>query len=203
MKLLSSMFAIMAVAITFFASCSDSDSSRSLTKEEIHSCYLSIAGAHTGELLFLKNSGETSSTTQKVDTLDITWTVTTDSTMTIHRFPVSALTENITVDEIKTAMELQMAQSLECKIGFVGTSPVTFLINPTTLTYNVTYGGAEHKLQFVFYVDNYYSWGSYTTASKAMQMQIVLASVYEDNVLKRDYLSAQGVVYVIQTKSSK
>lgn len=203
MKLLSSMFAIMAVTMTFFTSCNDTDSSSSLTPEDIYSCYLSIAGQHQGELLFLKNTGTSASTTQKTDTVDVSWTVTTDSTMTIHNFPIVALTENITVDEIKTAMALQAPKSLDCKIGFIGVNPVTFLINPGTLTYNVNYGGKDHKLQFVFYVNNYYSWGSYTSATKAMGMQIVLAGVYEDSTLKSDYLTAQGVVFVIQTKSSK
>ena len=91
-----------------------------------------------------------------------------------------AVANGITYAPLREALSEQPDQTLNCYIGFVSASPIEFLINPWTLTYNVTYDGEEHKVQVLFYVYSAYSFGSYDATSQELTMKIVEGALYVD-----------------------
>lgn len=138
-------FIMMALMMV---SCNESNSYRELTKQEIQSAFLTVRGYHTGKMVYLKNIGNYQT---KTDTVDISWTIDTDSTLTIHNFAVEPFAEFITDNELKEALLQQPYQDVKCKIHFVGLSPVLFYVGVDAPAYNITYGGQSHKVQLAFY----------------------------------------------------
>ena len=99
-------FIMMALMMV---SCNESNSYRELTKQEIQSAFLTVRGYHTGKMVYLKNIGNYQT---KTDTLDISWTIDTDSTLTIHNFAVEPFAEFITDNELKEALLQQPAREV-------------------------------------------------------------------------------------------
>ena len=168
---------IMA-AVSFTSCNSDSDSSyQSLTPAEVQQCFLATQGYHNGKMFPTYYSNPT----QKNDTVQVSWAITTDSTMTIYNFPSKAVAEAISGnDELKNAIANHPSQAITCAIGYVYATPIQFLIGPKNVTYNVEYGGSSHKVELLFYWNNY-SFGQYVASSKyPMQMQIFAAQMKVD-----------------------
>ena len=154
-------------------------------------------------MIFLKNTGSTGTgSTAVTDTVAVSWSIDTDSTMTVHNFPARALTEFISTSHsaLKAAVAEQPNQDLECVIGIVQPTPVGFMINPKTLTYNVYYDGMMHKVQFAFWLNSYSSVGIYSTAQKSMEMQMLLGGIYVDDQLLSDGLTEQAVQLLFQSQ---
>ncbi len=187
---------LAAMSIT---SCSDDDnnSSRSLTKEEKAQCLLAVKGNYSGNMIYAaKNEKDVKDVT---DTLAVKWSITNDSIMTIANFPARLLAENVTDADLKKALAAADDQTITCRIGFIKTSPVQFLINPQSPSYNLNYGGKDHKVQIAFYVNSYSSFGSYNLTKKVLQMQIVEAAVFLDG--KQTAYLKTGVPFVfVSTK---
>lgn len=168
------------IAALSFTSCSndDSNNSRSLSKEEIAQCLKAVKGDYTGHLIYAaKNENNPKDVT---DTLDVEWSITNDSTLTVASFPVKLLAENVTDEELKKALTEADDQPLVCRIGFINTSPIQFLINPKTPAYDLNYGGSDHKVQVPFYINSYNSFGSFNATKNELQMQIIEAGVHVD-----------------------
>lgn len=162
-----------------FASCSnDDDSSRSLTKEEIAQCLKAVKGNYSGHLIYAaKNENNPKDVT---DTVAVEWSITNDSTLTIASFPTKLLAENVTDEELKKALAEADDQPLACRIGFINTTPIQFIVNPKTPAYDLNYGGKDHKVQVPFYINSYNSYGSFNATKNVLQMQIVEAGVHVD-----------------------
>jgi hypothetical protein len=73
-------------------------------------------------------------------------------------------------------------------------SPITFLLNPVSPSYQLTYGGATHKVQVAFYINNYSSYGFYDTSKKMMEFQLVEGAIFVDGQ-QTSYLG-NGVSFV-------
>ncbi len=162
------------------------DNSSSITPEQKQQCYLSVAGPHSGKLVYY--SGKTDAGAYKTDSVQSTWNITSDSTMVINNISSKAIASVIDTTtaehkEIREAIAAQPSKSMSCYIGFVNTNPIQWLINPIGLTYNVTYGGAAHQIKIVFYTNNSYSFGQYSSSTKVMQLQILVYGSYIDGVL--------------------
>ena len=170
---------IMA-AVSFTSCNSDSDSSyQSLTPAEVQQCFLATQGYHNGKMIY--PSVNKANINDKNDTVQVSWAITTDSTMTIYNFPSKAVAEAISGnDELKNAIANHPSQAITCAIGYVYVTPIQFLIGPKNVTYNVEYGGSSHKVELLFYWNNY-SFGQYVASAKyPMQMQIFAAQMKVD-----------------------
>lgn len=170
---------IMA-ALSFTSCNSDSDNSyKGLTEAEIQQCFLATRGLYNGKVVFLAENK--ANVNDKMDTLNVNWEITTDSTMTISNFPVKALAEKITHNnELKEAVSKLSPRTLNCVIQYVSVTPLQFLIGPANLDYELEYGGKTHKVQFRFYW-NEFSFGRYVSSSDhPMELRIWAAALYID-----------------------
>ena len=167
----------IAGALTVVSCLSDNDDSSNqssgLTASEKALCFTAVKGDYTGKLYFYDSS-------RARDSVDISWSIPSDSMMTVPLFPSKALAECISNSALKEALEAAPDQPLDCRIGFVNMSPVEFLVNPYTLTYNLNYSGADHKVQVLFYGNTTYSYGTYDSTSHELGVQIIIGALYID-----------------------
>ena len=198
MKTMKLAFAALCCMTTLsFTACSDDDSSHALTQEEKAQCLMAVKGNYTGHLIYAaKNDKNVKDVT---DTVDVKWSIVSDSIMTIEKFPTKLLAENVTDTTLKAALKTAEDQTITCSIDFVKTSPVHFLVNPKTPAYILNYGGKDHKVQVAFFVNNYSSFGSYDLTKKVMSMQIIEGAIFLDGN-QTAYLK-EGVPFVfVSTK---
>ena len=186
---------LTALCIT---SCLGSDddannSSKGLSKAEIAQCYLTVGGNYSGDLLYFSKSDD--GLYEEVDTLNGAWYIPTDSTLFITDFPSEVLAENVIYSELKDALADAPDQIVKCRIRFVETSPVQFLVNPYTLEYTLHYGGGDHKVQVVFYNENIYSFGILNAESRELMLKIIPAYLYVDGK-QTNYLTQSQIIFV-------
>lgn len=179
-------------------SCLGSDddannSSKGLSKAEIAQCYLTVGGNYSGDLLYFSKSED--GLYEEVDTLNGAWYIPTDSTLFITDFPSEVLAENVIYSELKDALADAPDQIVKCRIRFVETSPVQFLVNPYTLEYMLHYGGGDHKVQVVFYNENIYSFGILNAESRELMLKIIPAYLYVDG-MQTNYLTQSQIIFV-------
>jgi hypothetical protein len=176
---LSLLFGLAAAAsLTSCLDGEDNDSNNTLTKVDRAVCFGYVRGHHIGKVIYPAQNPANYSDTS--DTLATSWTIDTDSTLTIDRFPSAALAHNITDATLREALAAAPDQSLKCHIGFITKSPVQFLINPQTPSYTLDYGEKTHKVQVAFYINNYSSFGVYDIEKNKLALQIVAAALYVD-----------------------
>lgn len=168
-------------AMTLTSCLNDDDDNNKLTPAEIQQAYLAVAGNHKGKVVIQAINPQNPA--DKLDTLAASWNVTTDSTMTVHNVPISKLAPYINDDNLKAAIAQLPDTTVQCLIGFTQLSPVTFLVNPNTLTYEkLNYNGGTHKVQIGFYTNNYNSYGTYNASSHMMGVQMIIGGIYIDGV---------------------
>lgn len=180
LKFLSVLFCCLA-AMSFTSCDNGNDDVQPLTKEQIAQCFTAVKGTYTGKVIY--SSINPNNPNDVTDTLNIQWAVNTDSTLVISKLPAKILAQNINNTDLKTALSAAADQDFTCYTGFTKTSPVTFLLNPVTASYSLTYGGATHKVQVAFYINSYYSYGVYgstVNSQNMMQMQIMEGAIYVD-----------------------
>ncbi len=180
-------FAICCIILgsTLTSCLNNNDDNTGLTPEQQKSAYLQVKGDYKGQLIYSKLLSDSKYAN---DTLDISWSLDTDSTMQIKKFPSSVLAQNITNASLKAAMEVCDSVDIMCYTGYYNISPVAFIVNPTAVTYNLTYDGLSHKVQVVFYVNNSYSFGVYQPTANTMQIQLVEAGIYVDGTYQTGML---------------
>ena len=170
---------LAAVSLTSCLKDSDGNSNSGLTPAEKEYCATIVKGNYTGSLIYAaKNIQNINDVT---DTLDISWSVNTDSTLTIHRFPSRLLAENISDEALKNAIAEAPDQDINCRIGFITKNPIQWLINPAAPCFNIQFDGAEHKFYVGFYVNSTNSFGRYTSNDKMVEMQIIEGAIFMDN----------------------
>lgn len=186
---------VLLLSVALFTSCLKDDddnnnTNQGLTKEQIHNCYLQMAGEHSGKMLYLKkeNSGA-----READSVDITWTVVSDSVITIHDVPAEALASTAESEPIKTAI-IETMGKVDMKVYYLPykTSPITFTDYPNPLQANIFYNNATHTVTFGFVI-NTYSWGSFE--NNKMRMQLVLDGIYLDTSTY-SYLTTQAPLVI-------
>ena len=202
-KLYSVLFASIAMMVLGMTSCNDSNYSRTLSPQEIQTAYLTVRGYHTGKMYFLKEAanGDQNSESQKAETdsVDISWTIDTDSTMTIHDFPTTAFAEFVADDEMKEALLQQPVQDIKCQTYYYNLSPICFYVGVTAPTYNITYGGKEHKVQLAFYTGtNFY--GAFDNATKYMEISLMSCGLYVDCELQASATKTTNIPFLLVKK---
>ncbi|SHK57034.1 protein of unknown function [Xylanibacter ruminicola] len=179
LKFLTAVCCTAAMVLTTSCLNDSNDSSSEMTKEQVAYCLAKVKGNYTGNLIYLaKNIKDVKDNT---DTLKINWSITNDSTMTIKNFPTRLLASNISDEKLKAALAEQPDQDIECRIGFINTSPVQYLINPKSPSYTVNHDGKDHKIQVAFYVNSTNSFGTYNETKKELYMQIIEGAIFMDD----------------------
>ena len=186
---------LTALSVTSCLGSNDdaNNSSKGLSKADIAQCYLTVGGNYSGDLLYFSKSED--GLYEEVDTLNGAWYIPTDSTLFITDFPSEVLAENVIYSELKDALADAPDQIVKCRIRFVETSPVQFLVNPYTLEYMLHYGGGDHKVQVVFYNENIYSFGILNAESRELMLKIIPAYLYVDGK-QTNYLTQSQIIFV-------
>lgn len=195
--------ACLTLSATSLTSClgSGDDNQTKLTRREVQLAFAKVKGKHTGKLIYPQR--EVKSAADRTDTLDISWTLTTDSTMVIHNFPVKALAENVTNADLRKLLLTAPNQDLKCNIGLYSVSPVAFVIQPTRLTYQLDDHGKSKKYEVGFYYNIPGSMGVYTVkeGQANMIMQIFEAAIREEGKEKEFF--RQGIPLILSEKKKK
>lgn len=204
-KLTWLLAACLTLGATSLTSClgSNEDNQVQLTKEEVQLAFAKVKGKHTGKLIYPQR--EIKSASDRADTLDISWTLTTDSTMVIHNFPVKALAENVTKTDLRKLLLTAPDQDLKCNIGFYRDKvwPVAFVIQPTRLTYQLDDHGKSKKYEVAFYYNILGSMGVYNEkeGQANMIMQIFEAAIREQGQERESF--QQGIPLILSEKKKK
>ena len=169
--------ASMLAAVSLTSCLKDNDDSNTgLSKAEKEYCANIVKGSYTGNLIYAaKNIQNVNDVT---DTLSVSWSITSDSTLTIHNFPSHLLAENISDKTLKEA--------------------IANLINPVSPCYKLQFNGAEHKFYVAFYANSTSSFGRYTSSTNKIEMQIVEGAIFMDSN-ETAYLT-QATPFVLETK---
>lgn len=167
----------MIAALTMTSCLSDDDDNNGLTREEQHTAYLSVAGEHSGLLVYYDSIF--TSKPSKVDSVAAKVNFDTDSTMTVNDFHVNSIAHFVQDATAKACLENAPAQILKCYTYFYDLSPVTFLIQPQKLTFTTMADGKSHTITLAFYAGYPNSYG--VKSGKELGLQIVLGGVYLDS----------------------
>lgn len=185
------LFSIVAAFVAAFAftSCNtgdDNNYTKPLTKSEKDVCYLKTAGVHYGKLAYMSDEHvtEIKGTKEYIDTLDVTTDIYgngKDTVMTVRNFPVKIFTryipENVDTKELKEALKkYEMPVSFKSVVTYYTVTPVLqFLLSPETITVNLEYGGATHKVNFYCYANAYYIYNTGLVDSKTNKLEAYFA----------------------------
>ena len=179
---------ICSVAAICLTSCYyDSDNEyHEITPQEIGQCFTAVKGNYTGKLLFdLNNPNDPK---DRTDTLDIAWSVTADTMFNVKEFPQAVFLDRIADPELKEAVEQAAPAPLIARLAFYQINPISFLVYPASVVYNIEYEGATHKASLAFWINTSYSYGLYDTTNKTFQMQLMGAGLYLDDNMSHSYL---------------
>lgn len=181
----------MIAALTMTSCLSDDDDNNGLTREEQHTAYLSVAGEHSGQLVYYDSIF--TSKPSKVDSVAAKVNFDTDSTVTVYNFRVNSIAHFVQDATAKACLENAPAQILKCYTYFYDLSPVTFHIQPQKLTFSTTADGTPHTITLAFYAGYPNSYG--VKSGKELGLQIVLGGVYLDyeNITGGTNLLANGL----------
>lgn len=185
------LFSIVAAFVAAFAftSCNtgdDNNYTKPLTKSEKDVCYLKTAGVHYGKLAYMSDEHvtEIKGTKEYIDTLDVTTDISgngKDTVMTVRNFPVKIfaryIPENVDTKELKEALKkYEMPVSFKSVVTYYTVTPVLqFLLSPETITVNLEYGGATHKVNFYCYANAYYIYNTGLVDSKTNKLEAYFA----------------------------
>ena len=179
---------ICSVAAICLTSCYyDSDNEyHEITPQEIGQCLTAVKGNYTGKLLFdLNNPNDPK---DRTDTLDIAWSVTADTMFNVKEFPQAVFLDRIADPELKEAVEQAAPAPLIARLVFYQINPISFMVYPASVVYNIEYNGGTHKASLAFWINTSYSYGLYDTTNKTFQMQLMGAGLYLDDNMSHSYL---------------
>lgn len=185
------LFSMVAAFVAAFAftSCNTGDDNNSyrkpLTKSEKEVCYRQTAGSRMSKLAYLSDEHvtETKGTKEYIDTLNVATDIYgngKDTVMTVHNFPVKILARYIEGDdkkELKEALKkYEMPVSFKSVVYYYSVTPaLQFLLYPETMTINLEYGGASHKVNFYCCANGYYIYNTGLVNSTTSKLEAYFA----------------------------
>lgn len=173
---LALLFCAVAMSLVSLSACDGNDDKRSLTPKEKKAAFESVKGNYKGYIVYTaNNSGKNA---RKNDTLAISWSLQADTLLTLHALPSRVLAQFVTDKALRDTLSAQPDVELACPIEFTGIEPVSFRINPKTLTYNnVKQKDGSVQVNMGFYKRHSASYGRYNSQKKQLSLQIVQSEV--------------------------
>ena len=186
------LFSIVAAFVAAFAftSCNTGDDNNSnyqpLTQAEKQTCYLKTSGSRMSKLAYVSDENVTEKDGKKEyhDTLDVSTSIHgdgKDTVMTVNNFPVKIfaryIPENVDTKDLKEALKkYEMQVNFKSVVTYYTVTPVLqFLLYPETMTVNLEYGGATHKVNFYVYANAYYIYNTGLVDSKTSKLETYFA----------------------------
>jgi hypothetical protein len=169
------------------SSDSDSNDNQGLSQAAISQCLLATRGYYSGKILYPAKR----TNYNVVDTLDISWSVNSDTTVVINQLPPVIVVDQISDPKIKAAMAEAQPAQLKAQMAFYATDPISFLLAPYSVRYNLYYDDSNHTADLVFWY-NSYSVGVFNTKSSLFEMQLIAAALYIDENDKYNYIATGG-----------
>ena len=209
------LFSIVAAFVAAFAftSCNtgdDNNYTKPLTQAEKQTCYLKTSGSRMSKLAYISDEHVTEYvTTDKVkqkeyiDTLDVATDIYgngKDTVMTVRNFPVKILAryipEKADTKDLKEALKkYEMPVNFKSVVTYYTVTPVLqFLLYPETMTVNLEYGGATHKVNFYVYANAYYIYNTGLVDSKTSKLEAYFA-LYGYEVDPKDEKNPKPTVF--------
>lgn len=185
------LFSMVAAFVAAFAftSCNTGDDNNSyyqpLTQAEKQTCYFKTAGSRMNKLAYISDEHVTLKDGKKeyIDTLDVATSIYgdgKDTVMTVRNFPVKILEryipESADTKELKEALKkYEMPVNFKSVVYYYSVTPVLqFLLTPETITVNLEYGGATHKVNFYCYANGYYIYNTGLVNSTTSKLEAYL-----------------------------
>lgn len=185
------LFSIVAAFVAAFAftSCNtgdDNNYAKPLTKSEKDVCYLKTSGSRMSKLTYVSDEHvtEIKGTKEYIDTTDVATDIYgngKDTVMTVRNFPVKILAryipENADTKDLKEALKkYELPVNFKSIVYYYSVTPVLqFLLYPETMTVNLEYGGATHKVNFYVYANAYYIYNAGLVDSKTSKLEAYFA----------------------------
>ncbi|MBO4720629.1 MAG: DUF4840 domain-containing protein [Prevotella sp.] len=175
-----------ALSLTSCLKSDDDNNDKGLSKAEISECFAGVRGSYTGKLIY-----ETRNLQSPTDTIDVSWSVGTDTLLVLRHFPVNAVAAQINDVDLKKALtETNFLSELKCYLGFYKyDTNVMFYIAPMQIDIPVFYKGTTHTLS-VYFWSSAYSYGYKNTKTGDMEVQILMAAAYLDDNENTNYLNS-------------
>ena len=180
------------IAVLSLTSCIKSEENDSgLTQKQISDCLTAVRGDYTGHLLYtaynaLKPIDDT-------DTLDVSWTITSDTLLIVRRFPLAPITEKMVDQNLKKAiLEQDPYGELKCDMSFIMIDPyVEFMVGARAMDVPVFYKEQTHSITVYFWFNDY-TFGAKNPLTQEMNIYLRVAGAYLDgdtsnNLLNRDF----------------
>lgn len=181
------VIAICCLAAMTLNSCFIEDvKDESLSSQEISQCLQAVKGNYTGKILFENHNPNDYS--DIVDTLDISWRITADTLIVFDQFPQTIVLDRISEASVKEALQAAAPAPLKSQFAFYKADPISFLLYPYSVVYNIELNGEAHKAVLAFYV-NTYSYGLFESISRVFQMKFQIAGLYLDENANHNYLT--------------
>ena len=171
-----------SIALLGITSCNlDNNNKEGLTPAEVKAAFNSVKGNYTGKVFFNKLNDSIS--ILEKDSLPVSVTINTDSTLIIKNLPLKVLTGQLENKDLKSAIESLGTTDVLCYIAFIDNDPITLLVNPTPLSLNINYKGKTQTFKTGFFINNRNSLAQLSGRDRLAIQIIQFGSMYLDEKL--------------------
>jgi len=171
-----------SIALLGITSCNlDNNNKEGLTPAEVKAAFNSVKGNYTGKVFFNKLNDSIS--ILEKDSLPVSVTINTDSTLIIKNLPLKVLTGQLEDKDLKSAIESLGTTDVLCYIAFIDNDPITLLVNPTPLSLNINYKGKTQTFKTGFFINNRNSVAQLSGRDRLAIQIIQFGSMYLDEKL--------------------
>lgn len=172
-----------SIALLGITSCNldNNNNKEGLTPAEVKAAFNSVKGNYTGKVFFNKLNDSIS--ILEKDSLPVSVTVNTDSTLIIKNLPLKVLTGQLEDKDLKSAIESLGTTDVLCYIAFIDNDPITLLVNPTPLSLNINYKGKTQTFKTGFFINNRNSVAQLSERDRLAIQIIQFGSMYLDEKL--------------------
>lgn len=182
---------LLAVSVFTLTSCfnDDDDNDNGVpTAAERAQMFSVVRGGYAGKLYSYQTNSQTGKTEK--DSAEVTCNINTDSTMVFSNVPARLLAQAIDTTTaahkaIRKAVAARAPADMKCYISFYKyyqqwTEYPFWFIYPTSVTYNVSVDGTNHKVIIGFWTNSSSSYGVMKASAKKVSTQILLAGATID-----------------------
>lgn len=174
-----------SIALLGITSCNldNNNNKEGLTPAEVKAAFNSAKGNYTGKVFFNKLNDNDNMSILEKDSLPVSVTVNTDSTLIIKNLPLKVLTGQLEDKDLKSAIESLGTTDVLCYIAFIDNDPITLLVNPTPLSLNINYKGKTQTFKTGFFINNRNSLAQLSGRDRLAIQIIQFGSMYLDEKL--------------------